>query len=42
MALTLLGQTLVDAVTNSITIFILMVPIWYFRQILGRQEYTAQ
>ena len=37
-----LGQDMVSAVTNSITIFILLVPIWYFRQILGRPGHSAQ
>jgi POT family proton-dependent oligopeptide transporter len=39
VGLTSLGQDPVVAVTNAITIFILLVPVWYFRQILGRAEY---
>jgi proton-dependent oligopeptide transporter, POT family len=42
VALRLLGQDMVDAVTNSITIFILLVPFWYFRQILGHSSHSAQ
>ncbi len=41
-ALTLLGQPMVSAVTNAVTIFILMVPFWYFRQVLGRPEYSEE
>lgn len=40
LVLTLLGQEPVSAVTNSVTIFILLVPLWYFRQILGRKDYN--
>ena len=39
--LTLVGQEPVTAVTNAITIFILLVPIWYFRQVLGRPGHSA-
>jgi POT family proton-dependent oligopeptide transporter len=42
VALALIGQEPVTAVTNAISIFILLVPIWYFRQILGRAEYGEQ
>ena len=42
VVLRVLGQDMVNAVTNSVTIFILMVPFWYFRQILGRPGHTAQ
>jgi len=42
VALGLLGQEPVVAITNAISIFILMVPIWYFRQILGRAAYGPQ
>jgi POT family proton-dependent oligopeptide transporter len=42
VTLALIGQEPVTAVTNAISIFILLVPIWYFRQILGRAEYGEQ
>jgi POT family proton-dependent oligopeptide transporter len=42
VGLSLLGQEPVVAVTNAISIFIILVPIWYFRQVLGRSEYGEQ
>lgn len=39
--LSILGQEPVTAVTNAITIFILMVPLWYFRQVLSRPGHSA-
>ena len=42
-ALKLFGQSNIGAVTTALTIVILMVPIWYFRQILSstRGDATA-
>jgi POT family proton-dependent oligopeptide transporter len=42
VVLRVLGQDMINAVTNSITIFILLVPVWYFRQILGHPGHTPQ
>ncbi len=36
------GGFSVTTVTDSITVFILLVPIWYFRQILGRPNHTQK
>ena len=41
-ALTMAGQDTVNAVTNTITLFILIVPIWYFRQILTRPGHSDE
>ncbi|HVK44137.1 MAG TPA: peptide MFS transporter [Micropruina sp.] len=38
LVLVLIGQDMVSAVTNSVTIFILLVPLWYFRKILGHPD----
>lgn len=40
-ALTLAGQNPVTAVTTSVTIVILLVPIWYFRQVLRHTKGDA-
>lgn len=39
LGLSALGQAPAAAITNAISIFILLVPIWYFRQILGHPEH---
>ncbi|PWD50507.1 MFS transporter [Serinibacter arcticus] len=38
---TAVGQEPVVAVTTAVTILILLVPIWYFRQVLGRTRADA-
>jgi POT family proton-dependent oligopeptide transporter len=38
--LSALGQEFATAVTNAVTIFILLVPIWYFSRLVGRPEQT--
>jgi POT family proton-dependent oligopeptide transporter len=42
VVLSALGQEPAIAVTNAISIFILLVPVWYFRQILGRRDHGEQ
>jgi len=39
LLLWLLGQDPVSAITNAITIFILLVPLWYFRKVLGHPDH---
>jgi POT family proton-dependent oligopeptide transporter len=42
VALSALGQEPAVAVTNAISLFILLVPVWYFRQILGHKDHGEQ